>query len=237
MKKLNIFIFIIIIIILLSLTGCIEGHMHFTFNLDGSADIDFVLLSSSTLGLLQREGEDFFDDMKIGLEKDGFILEVLKKDGMTGFRANKHTQDPDDLAALSFFGGLGDLEQPEIIITEGLFFNTYNFSHTFMINLPGFGDEGGGNLARLINPDLKFLVTFPANPSSHNAHIVSDDGKTLQWNLSFTEENIIEVEVNVPNVMRIALVIIATLAVFILTLVIIKKTAAKKDATDKNNKV
>lgn len=228
MKRINLCLFFIVTILLLSLTGCIEGQMHISFNLDGSADVDFELYSSSALGMFQREGEDFFDDMRRGLVRDGFTIEEKQRDGMTGFRAHKRVSDVEELTELTF---LGDMEAPEIEITESFFYDTYEFTHDMKIPLPGFeGQED--SLAGMLNADINFLLSFPINPESHNADTASEDGNTMQWAMSLEDENNVEVVVNVPNAGNIALVVIAGLAVIILIIVIAIKVT-KKDVNDK----
>lgn len=229
MKRSNVAILILIIILCaICLTGCIQGHMKIQFNLDGSSDAEFELLASSTLSLLGGEEEDLFASLKEDLNKVGFAVEDYQKDQMNGFKARRHMANIEDFKELSIFPGL---EKPEVTVTKGFLFDTIHFEHHFKPTIKGFDDEKGASVVQMMNPDIKLVIGFPITPLSHNAPVVSTDGKTLEWPLSFEDENDIELLINVPNILRIVLLLAAIIIVIVLAIILIRRLKSNQGAT------
>lgn len=229
MRRYKIAIMVLIIVITaICLTGCVEGHMKIQFNIDGSSDTEFELLASSTLGLLGGGEEDLFGSLKNDLIKDGFALEDLEKNSMNGFKARRHMDSIEEFEKMSLFPGL---EKPEVTVTEGLLFNTIHFKHIFKPTIKGFDDEKGASVLQMMNPDFKLIIGFPITPLSHNAPTVSSDGKTLEWPLSFEDENDIELLINVPNVLRIVIAAAALIIIIVLAIVLILRFRSKRGKT------
>lgn len=83
--------------------------------------------------------------------------------------------------------------------------------------------------------DLKYQVTLPTKAVSNNATNVSDDGKTLTWNLSMTKPTTVEFEFNFSqksNILLYALIGVGVVAVAAVVVVVI---ATKSKKTPKNN--
>lgn len=82
--------------------------------------------------------------------------------------------------------------------------------------------------------DFKYQVILPTKAVSNNATSVSDDGKTLTWNLSMTTPTNVEFEFNFgekSNVLLYSLIGVGVVAVVAMVIVI----ATKSKKTPKNN--
>ena len=106
MKRYKIAMMVLVIVIsAICLAGCVEGHMKVQFNIDGSSDTEFELLASSTLGLLGGGDEDIFASLRKDLIQDGFALEDLEKNIMSGFKARRHMDSIEEFEKMSLFPG------------------------------------------------------------------------------------------------------------------------------------
>jgi len=216
------FLVILILLCVLFLTGCLEGDFYISFNLDGSADLEFTLLASSQLDML-GDTRQIFGTMEDDLERDGFTVEPLERGDMKGFQASRHVADPEELRDIRF---LGDVEPPEIHIEEGLFTNKYSVDHTFSLAGVDIG-RGNSDMLAMLDPDMTIRMEFPISPASHNADEVTEDGRTLIWNLDFEEANHMQVAVDVPDVLTIVMLILAIVIVIVVIIVFIKKMKAR----------
>ncbi len=214
---------VLIIVFAFLLSGCIEGHMHVTFNIDGSADIEFMLLASTTMGLLEGEGMDLFANMKSDMIRDGFTIEDHRTSDKKGFIGKKKIDSIDELYDLTF---LGDMEPPEVVITSGLFSDRYEISHDMKLTIPGMGNDGDA-LTKLLKSEMQFIVTFPIDPVSHNADRVSTDGKTIYWDITTEKEKPVNVVVNVPKLNIIIPTVIGFVFLVIIIILIVIKIGKK----------
>ncbi len=216
--KRKIFLVILVLLCILFMTGCVEGDFYISFNLDGSADLEFTLLASSQLDML-GDTQQIFGSMEEDLERDGFTVEPLERGDMKGFQAKRHVEDAEELRDIEF---LGEMESPEIQIEEGFFTDKYAVDHTFSMAGVDIGARNGDMLA-MLDPDMTIRMEFPISPASHNADEVSEDGRTLVWDLDFEEANHMEVAVNVPDIFTIVMLVLAIVVVIVLIIVFIKR--------------
>ena len=81
-----------------------------------------------------------------------------------------------------------------------------------------------------INSDIKFIVTLPNKPISHNATTVSEDGKTLTWDLADKDTQNIQFEFSLINPLLIYGIIGgAVLLLIIIIILIVVKIKKKKN--------
>ena len=224
LNKKIVLIILILSVFALFLSGCIEGHMHVSFNIDGSADIEFMLLASTAMGMLEGQGMDIFADIKSDMINDGFTLEDKKTEDKKGFVGRRKIDNLDELYELTF---LGDMEPPDVEITEGLFIDEYVISHNMKLSIPGMGAEDDA-FAKLLDPKISFILTFPIDPVTHNADRVSSDGKTIEWDIGMESEKPVNVVVNVPKIDRIILVVAAFIILLVIVIFIVKAIKKKK---------
>jgi len=208
------------------LGGCIDGQMSVSFNLDGSADVEFKLLADPFVASMAGDG---FQELQQGLEEDGFTLEDHEEEGKQGFIANLHVDDAQDLSEMTF---LGEIDPPELEVEESLLFTTYTFEHTFqMDDMDIGGDAVGGFNMDTLGPDvadMQFVLEFPISPLEHNADAVSEDGRTLFWNMALGEPNEVAVAVNVPNIPALVILFVIVIGVIVGAIITIKRVRGNK---------
>ena len=95
--------------------------------------------------------------------------------------------------------------------------------------------EGLDDLANTLTAgmEFKYVVTLPVKPKSHNASTVSEDGKTLTWNLATSEASNIQYEFSLLNMTHIYMIAGGAagvlLVIVVIALLIIKKGKASKE--------
>ena len=79
-----------------------------------------------------------------------------------------------------------------------------------------------------IESDITFTVTLPNKPISHNADSVSEDGKTLTWELTTNSQETIDFEFNFSSFPLIPVIIGAAALLIIIIVVIVIVAKSKK---------
>lgn len=78
--------------------------------------------------------------------------------------------------------------------------------------------------------DLNFSLSLPIQPATHNADRVSEDGKTLYWDIAPLESNELKLSVNVPNVRHIVYVAVMSLILIVIAVILlIRRHRSKKE--------
>lgn len=203
------------LLLCLSLSGCGQVYYHVTINKDGSADLEYrVGISDSLLGLAEL-GDSPIDKMRKSAEAEGFAVKNYREGGMTGIIATKHFASMNELSAKfqellekGIEEGMSLKDQIPNVEVKKVFWQThYTFKADIdlSLNKTAEGDPIADVIANtfLNQMDLRFLLTLPVTPKTHNALRVSDDGKTLEWQLIPNSLNRIQVEVIVPNLVNI----------------------------------
>ena len=245
-KVKSILVVVLILIIPLLLTGCLKGDFHVKINRDGSADLNYKIgFNSYLISMLESaddSDEDIIESLKKDLEDEGFEVTYYKENDISGVIAKKHQESLDDLSIDIFQQNLTaetngseanaaeiDSNINKITVNKGFFQNEYivkaNFDLTSMQteNNNSEGTEGDTNQlgkgiadAMLNQIDLNFILTLPVKPENHNASQVTNEGKTLTWNLKPGANNEVKVEAKVLNFRNMSLLIVGLLVLIAL---------------------
>lgn len=226
--------FLVIAILAIFLTGCAEGIFHVTINNDGSADIKYrVGADSMVLGLLSGEESNPIDEMRQSAVSEGFSVTNYRENNMTGIIAIKRVTTLKDLPDFGQFqtAGMpltGDTAGDNMTFTvdEGFFQNVYSFNTSIdLSDMKAMPDEDpfGLSSAMLGQIDLRFILTLPFKPESHNAPTVRDDGRTMEWQLIPGSDNIFDMKAKVPNVVNITITAVAGLIILLAVIVLLMK--------------
>jgi hypothetical protein len=79
--------------------------------------------------------------------------------------------------------------------------------------------------------DLNFSLSLPIQPAASNADSVSEDGKTLRWDIAPLEPNELKLSVNVPNLRHIVYVAIVGLILIVAIVIwLIRGHRSKRNA-------
>jgi len=234
----SILVITIFLVIPLILTGCFKGDFHVKINRDGSADLNYKIgFNSYLISMMEStddSDEDIIESLKKDLEDDGFEVTYYKENDISGVIAKKHQESLDDLSIDIFQQNLTaesngseanaseiDSNINKITVNKGFFQNEYivnaNFDLTSMETKNNNSEDsqseanqlGEGIAEAMLNQiDLNFILTLPVKPENHNASQITNEGKTLTWNLKPGANNEVKVEAKVLNLKNISILIV-----------------------------
>ena len=207
------------------LTGCVRFRTTISVSSTGQVDVEMIY------AILNEYGGSIMDEEEIAeYEAKGYECEPYAEDGYTGFRLIK--KDAGDAS-----GELADsVMDSDVSITKK--------GSTYVLDIP-FDTAGENDNITSLNEYGSYIISgggfaeivivLPTKPVSSNATSVSEDGKTLTWDLlNMGDRSSIHVEYSIGSViglwaLRIAigLAILAALAV---AAVLIAKAIKKKKA-------
>lgn len=205
-NRLKIAVAVLVCIAAFLLSGCIKVRMHVTVNPDGSVEQEIVMAAERSLVSLGAvfKGE-MFAEIKEDLKSEGYQIDDYRDQEMTGFKAVKIMESLEEIPVIFRY-----LDEDQfLVVDQGLFSTSY---HLFAeLDLTGFGPER--HIAALVKPDLRFALTLPVKAVDHNANLVSEDGKTLEWELVPGTVNRIEMTARTPNYLFLSLAAIAGIVI------------------------
>ena len=184
-----------ILVCLLSLfvIGCLAGCMRFDATIEiqknGKANLEMIYAALADVGGESTTSGDELDDSMQELEEKGWKCEKYDQDGYLGFKARMEDLSLEDAA--SNMGGaeegleLGSTDSPISITKDGSNY-TFDWKALGDADDEGTEDEDTSQYKTYFdqyNGYMRFNLKLPYKPKEHNAHQVSEDGKTLTWNL------------------------------------------------------
>lgn len=219
----NIAIITILGIILFTLTGCANVNYDIKLNKDGSADISYVMgydksfLASMGVETTSVKNDDSLNDMKKEAEENGYTIEDYEDETTFGFKASKHVnniQEEFDLDNITEDGKESNKIMYEKTVLK------MKYSQDAKVDLTDMFEDNNAMLKAIVSQmKISYKITLPFKAGSNNATTVSEDGKTLEWNLKAGEVNEIEFEASQDygmyalTALALVLVIVATVAV------------------------
>ena len=232
MKRLRkkLILLITMLVTVLALNGCVRMEFNVTVKPNGKLDVSMLCAASDALGSF-GDGSMFDDEEMQQLEKDGYTVSKYSEDGYVGYIASMNDIDPSKLA--SDDNCLSEFTSSEHLIKKG---NTYILDFDLMDNEDL--SESLEYLSMIENAGgyMRFNLTTPVKAMNHNASSVSEDGKTLTWNLLKMNGEPIHAEFKLPNkMMYIAAAITAVLVLIGMAAAIMKKK--KPDKTETLNEI
>ncbi|MCR5226517.1 MAG: DUF1720 domain-containing protein [Eubacterium sp.] len=236
MKKLKKFVAILLMAFCLStLTGCIRFSTTVEVKWNGKADITMIMASMDASGATGSDNLNLSDDtdedtekLKKQFEDDGWEYHEYKEDGYKGYKLCKYDVDLKELAGEmeSSDSSELDMDTDKLKVEKtglGKYKVTWDVSDSESVaegeDYSGYLKSSGGY--------AKFVLKLPQKAISSNAHKVSDDGKTLTWNLfDVTSDDPIEVEFSLINwrlIIGIIVGIIFIAAAVVVLIIVLKK--------------
>lgn len=233
MKKIG--LIFMVIAMSLAMTGCMRTRVTLEIKEDGAAEVSMLYAISDELmeyaGGGTEEGEtesDYFADTLNEMTEEGWTNEAYAEDGYTGYVFTKGGVAIDDIATY-----ITDAE-------DSLEADSGNFSLTkegdnYLLNWHLFSDdeldEYSSYATYFENMDgfMEFVLVLPKAAVNSNADEVSEDGKTLTWNLlTMDPEEGISVEFALPKTMNMIPILTCVLVVIILIVICILYFSCKK---------
>ena len=240
------------IALLLLITGCqSKTEYKLVINEDKSMNFSYIVaVDNDIIGMLAGNTESTLTEKTIWATLDeatsdddkiieqGFTKERYETEELKGFRYQKKIMNIDNLSgteAISSFENVETIADQKLFVKDGdVYKANFKVVQEDNTNLPT--EEGstsnlnieGGSLNAKDFLDTSFVITFPEKPISHNATEVSDDGKTLTWNLLETEN--IQFEFSFPKDNSIMMYLIGggVIVLLLIIFVVISKSRNKR---------
>ena len=223
-------------------TGCgIKQDISMTINNDKSLNLEIIKVADNELIDKAINEENNTDKTYTDQERWAYIeSEYLEQINTTGFKFEKYESGEykgykfyikidnidditDDEASFDIDNNLG-IQSSKVFKKEK---NKY-VSKIYFTNVELFEGE---------ETEMLFSVTLPVEPISHNATSVSEDKKTLTWNLVSSTDKEIKFEFSFPNEQvedsknknKLIIGIVASIIILIIIVLIILKIRKKEE--------
>ena len=215
----------ITLVLVLALTGCIRVNLDITIKSNGKADISFLYAFQDSLTSMMDDGEGVGMSAEEVEEyrTEGWEVKDYAAEGYTGYIISKENVDLSETDLMEGSEGRIRKEGSLYIVDIELF--SENDRKSFTESASMLKSMGGSFTVHL---------TLPVKPVKHNATSVSDDGKTLEWDIfSMNVAEPIHVEFRTVNYALI-IAIVAAIAVAVAAVGIIsrRRAKAKKEEMD-----
>ena len=213
------------LVLILSLTACIRFEATVKINKNGTADVRMLMAASDALASMGNGGSIGFSEEEIAEYKtNGYEYEEYTDDdaSYTGFIISRKGLDlqsgeknGDEMGVESIIDGdMFKVDGKHVTIDFAMFSESdYEELGSYLSMLKSYGGY------------MKFILELPAKPTNHNATTVSEDGKTLTWDLTkFKANEKVHAEFDMPSsILTWLLPIIGVILVAIVVVVLIKK--------------
>ncbi len=257
MKKIK---YLLLVSVLTLLTGCVKFNATMDIKKDKSMDFSIIYAFDTSL----FGSQDLLEESdKKELESQGFIVEDYSQNNMKGFTIKKSISNIDDVSSTSdtnydMSGLLNNSTDNNYFfkVKKGILKNTYIAKFKFDakesdLNTDESNDTSSGvtddsdsinmddlDLSSMTsNLDLSFNVKLPYSSISSNATTKNNDGKELTWNLSSSQEEMIEFEFELYNMTNIYIgagIILVLLIIIIISILNKKKNKPIKEQVNNN---
>ena len=178
------------IICALSLTGCVRYNTTVTVKQDGNVDISMLVamvdMSDYGYGIDDIFSEGDFDE----LEEDIWTVEKYNEGDYSGFILTASDITPEQLAE--------DLEEMGQYDSSNLSIRQDGDNYIIDLDVSEYSDfeDAGLSKSALATSGgyMTFTLKLPVAAIDSNATTVSDDGKTLEWDLLDVDDGNVHVE-------------------------------------------
>lgn len=181
----------LIAVILIALTGCVKVDYNVKINKDDSGEISYLYgFEKSYLETMGTTSPDILADMQKQAQTNGYEIEAYQDDTIEGFKAKKELKNVGKQFSLEEAFGetyVQDSEENKIVIDEKSN-GQKTYSQKATVDLTNMEN------ANMYGIVLTYTITLPVQVGLNNANTVSEDGKTLTWDLQAGEINQIEFE-------------------------------------------
>ncbi len=214
---------VVVLMAVLLVSGCkMKAEYNMAIKKDKSMDLSVIIgMDDEMLNLMLASdegdditsgGSDYTDEQKWAYLDESLDLGELKDsedeevkvdkytdDGFKGYKVVFKVKNIDDISGSKGSDAISDLSDfgdKELFIKDG---NKYSLKFTIN-DMKDVAEEAEASSTEGLNMDmssifdLKFVISLPDKPIKHNATSVSEDGKTLTWDLMKQGDTPIEVD-------------------------------------------
>ena len=170
------------LLMLVSLLGCVRVEERVKVYADGTADASSLFaFSDSAASMFETGSLELTAEEIAAYEAQGVTHATYSEDGFTGYTLTKKGLKLEEIAK----------ESGESEMGADLFGNYIQVDGTHVkVSFTPFDEddiEENGSMLSMINSYggfMRFVLELPVKPQTHNATTVSEDGKTLTWDLT-----------------------------------------------------
>lgn len=238
---------LLVVVMIFGLTGCVKYNVSMSIKDNKSVTLEVIYAIDESLVSSFTESEDEeqsginLDNYNYLKEKGYVISEYSEKtdDGsLSGIKITKTFKNIDDITKDSKkvvdMVNIFDNENATNFDDSQFFYkNGDNYKASFTFDFSEDEEEGIDYSAYQSYFNLKYQVSLPTKAISNNATSVSDDGKTLTWDLSYAKVNDVEFEFNFNSSSNTLLYVLVGGALAVVVIAVLAVTKSKK--TPKNN--
>ena len=223
--KSKISLVILLVVMLFGLTGCANIDTQFKINGNGTIDATVITLinKESYKKLLDESGAGISEDEKVVslinaqlveekkvYEEKGYKTTDISEEGNIGFKATKKFKNVNELHPDTYeVKGLVDFKIEE---EKGFFKTKQEIKANLDLRMVNGNEQTIEENTQYFK--YKFTLQLPYKPESNNATEISDNGKTLIWNLSLGNKNEIQATGEKTNVLNIVVLVAGTVGLF-----------------------
>ena len=173
----------------------------------------------------------------------GYVVERYEEDNLMGYKISKEFEDIEQVtysdlllgfsASITMDNGelVGENTIPNLVTKQD---NIYKISYISEVN-ENSANSDNSIMSGVGEHNTSIILTLPNKPISHNATSVSEDGKTLTWNVSDDNFEGIEVEFSLTDNLIIYIIAgVITLLVLIIIILVVRKMMNKKKKDNSN---
>lgn len=215
MKKRILCLALLLCVAVFALGGCVRMRTTLSFSPFGTIDTEIIILLDSYYASMATSMTEEIDKYK----EKGYTVEEFTEDDFTGYRMRKteNVLDPPTEERVK-----SAVEGTKISL-DILWDPTEEGSQAQMLT-------AAAPLISELKGCAEIVISLPTAPIAHNATSVSEDGKTLTWNLlEMGDRSSAHVEISVFSILYGWIIIAAcALLVIIAAVVIIIVVATKK---------
>ena len=211
----------------------LSGCMRFTttVKVKSNGKVDISMLYAISKGLAEMGDEDINmtlpEEEVTEMEDNGWTCKEYYQEDYVGYEMVKENVDLNDLA-----NEFGDSDREAAINPDQLKVQRNGF--TYIIDWKMFEDEQQEQLSEYKNyfsmagGYMEFVLELPFKASNSNATYVSDDGKTLKWDLLSMPKEGMHVEFSLLNIPLVIGCIVGCAVLVAIVVVVIAVMANKK---------
>jgi len=230
-KTLN--LILVMLLMLATLTGCVNIDYTVKVNNDGSGDITYIYaVQKSILETLEMSADDLIGEMKKEVQDSKYVLDSYETDTEVGFKASKHIANvTTEFSLEEAFGKEYVTDNENNVIKIDKTSGKTKYSQNALIDLSDMADMEAMGIT------MKYSVSLPTKIDADKTNgLISEDGKTVTWDLKIGEVNEIAFEATTENTLIwiICGSVVGVLLIPLVIILIVKKKQPKEMKKETN---
>ena len=190
------YLMVLSVICVFIISGCARVNYTFEIKNNGKVDISVLMaVGANVMSQYSEEGVDSSDiiseEKREEFKRDGWECEPYSEDGFTGYRLIKTDVDISELSDTverELLSGEGNVQSEMSAQADSL--NIIQDGNMYILDWNMKSDEQSGyklsdyrSYFESMGGYATIVIRLPEKPLESNATEVSDDGKTLTWNI------------------------------------------------------